>query len=309
MPFCEQCSEKKLYYLKLDYSKKFMSGNPQKMNLRPDDIDLIALLERSLSFFKKYKWIFFAAILVGLLAGYMRYRSLPTVYKSKLILQSSILSNQNAIQIISNWNALLGSGEYTELGKLFNCKEDILEKTKQLKAEEIQKIFTPNNPNGFILTTMVTDISILDELQQGIVHGFNNSESVKERLEMKKLRFAELIEKTNTEIQRLDSTKKLVENILQGNRSGSSLMVDVSGISRQLIELNEKNLFFREEIKLTTGIQVLQSFSKFKHPSGPNLFVWLFLGLVACLSLAFLLTLFISINQTLKKRTQLQKGP
>ena len=216
MPFCEQWSEKKLYYLKLDYSKKFMSGNPQKMNLRPDDIELIALLERSLSFFKKYKWIFFAAILVGLLAGYMRYRSLPTVYKSKLILQSSILSNQNAIQIISNWNALLGSGEYTELGKLFNCKEDILEKTKQLKAEEIQKIFTPNNPNGFILTTMVTDISILDELQQGIVHGFNNSESVKERLEMKKLRFAELIEKTNTEIERLDSTKKTSREYFTG---------------------------------------------------------------------------------------------
>jgi hypothetical protein len=286
-----------------------MSGNPQKLSVRQDDIDLIALLERGISFFKKYRWIFLAAILIGLLAGYLRYRSLPTVYKSKLILQSAVLSNQNAIQIIDNWNALLKSGEYTELSKLFNCNEDVLTKTKELKAEEIQKIFTPNNPNGFVLTAMVTDISTLGDLQKGIVYGFNNSESVKEKLDLKKLRFLELIDKTNTEIQRLDSTKRTVESILNGNRSGSSLMIDVSGISRQIIELNEKNLFYKEEIKLTTGMQVLQSFSKFKNPAGPNLFVWLFLGLVSCLSIAFLFTLFISINQKLKKRTQLQKEP
>lgn len=285
-----------------------MSGNPQKINLRHDDIDLIALLERGISFFKKNRWIFLGAIVVGLVAGYMRYLRLPTVYRSKLILQSAILSNQNAIQIIANWNALLKSGEYTELSRLLNCEEDVLTRTKELKAEEIQKIFTPNNPNGFILTTLVTDINVLNDLQKGIVYGFDNSESVKDKLDLKKNRFLELIDKTNSEIQRLDSTKRIVENILTGNRSGTSLMIDVSGISRQLIELNEKNLYYKEEIKLMTGIQVLQSFSKFKNPAGPNLLVWLFLGLVSCVSIAFLISLIISVNQTLKKRIQLQKA-
>ena len=295
-------------YHKLDYpNNNFMSEGTQKSNFRHDDIDLIVFLERGISFLKKYKWVFIAATVVGLLAGFLWYRSLPPVYKSRLILQSTILSNQNAMQIVANWNALLKSGEHTALGAIFNCKEDVLGKVKEIKAEEIQKIFTPNNPNGFILDALVTDVSILDDLQKGIVYGFNNSESLKDKLDSKRNRLRELIDKTNAEIQLLDSTKKTVENILNGNRSGSSLMIDISGISRQLIELNEKYLFYKEELKFMEAIQVLQGFSKFKNPIGPNLFVWLFLGLASCLSIAFLYTLFSSINQKLKRSARFRK--
>ena len=285
-----------------------MSGDTKKPELRDDDIDLIALLERVISFFKKYKWIFIAAIIVGLLTGFLRYRTLPPIYKSKLILQSTILSNQNAIQIIANWNALLKSGEHSELAEIFNCKEDILNKVKEIKAEEIQKIFTPNNPNGFILNALATDISVLDDLQKGIVHGFNNSESVKDKVATKRNRLRELIDKTNTELLRLDSTKKSIENMLDGNKPGPSIMIDVSNISRQLIEINEKHLYYKEELQLTNAIQVLQSFSKFNKPVGPNLFVWLFLGLASCLSIAFLYALLSSINQKLKRSSRLWKG-
>lgn len=284
-----------------------MSDDTKNPELRKDDIDLIVFLERSISFFKKYKWIFIAAAIIGLVAGFVWYRSLPRVYKSRLILQSTILSNQNSIQIVANWNALLKSREHTELAATLNCTEDILHKVKEIKAEEIQKIFTPNNPNGFILTALVTDLSILDDLQKGIVYAFNNSESVKDKLDAKRNRLETLMDKTNREIQRLDSTKRTVENILNGNRSGSSLMIDISGISRQIIELTEKNLFFKEELKFTNAIQVLQGFSKFKKPAGPNLLVWLVLGLASCLSIAFLYTLFSSVNQKLKRSVRLRK--
>ena len=285
-----------------------MSGDQNKTNIQPDDVDLIALLERSILFFKKYKWIFLAAILLGLLLGFLRYRSLPAVYKSRLILQSTILSNQNAIQIVANWNALLKSTEQIDLTVTFNCREGILHKVKQIKAEEIQKIFTPTNPNGFTIDVLITDVSILDELQQGILYGFYNNEYVKDRLTAKKNRLGELIDKTTMELKRLDSTKKTVENILSGKgSSSSSLIVDASGISRQWIEMNEKLLSFREELKFSNGVQVLQSFSKFKRPAGPNLFVWLFLGLASCLSIAYLSALFSSINQKLKRRAWLRK--
>jgi len=284
-----------------------MSGNTKTPELRNDDIDLIVLLERAISFFKKYKWIFITAIAAGLLAGFLRYRTLPAVYKSRLILQSTILSNQNAIQIITNWNALLKGREYEELAAAFNGKEDILKKVKEIKAEEIQKIFTPNNPNGFILTALVTDVSIFDDLQKGIINGFNNSESVKDKLTVKRSRLTELIDKTNTELLRLDSTKKSIENILDGNKPGPSIMIDVSNISRQLIEINEKHLYYKEELQLTNAIQVLQSFSKFNKPVGPSLFVWLFLGLASCLSIAFLYTLFSSLNQKLKRSSRFRK--
>ena len=128
-----------------------MRGDTKTPGSQPDEIDLLALLERSILFFKKYKWIFLAAILLGLLLGFLRYRSLPRLYKSRLILHSIVLTNQNDIQIVANWNALLKSGGYAELAADFNCREDILPKVKQIKAEEIQKVFTPTNPNGFTI--------------------------------------------------------------------------------------------------------------------------------------------------------------
>ena len=155
---------------------------------------------------------------------------------------------------------------------------------------------------------LVTDVSILEKLQQGIVYGFDNSEYVKDRLTAKRNRLRELIDKTTIEVKRLDSTKKTVENILSGKgSSSSSLIVDASGISRQWIEMNEKLLSFNEELKFSNAVQVLQGFSKFKRPAGPSLFVWLFLGLAFCLTIAYLYALFSSINQKLKSRSRLLK--
>ena len=88
-----------------------MSPNPKNTELQHDDIDLIVLLQRGISFFKKHKWIFIAATVTGLLLGFLRYRSLSPIYQSRFILQSTILSNQNAIQIVTNWNALLKNRE------------------------------------------------------------------------------------------------------------------------------------------------------------------------------------------------------
>ena len=145
-----------------------MSGDLRNSQTRPDDIDLLALLERCIHFFRRNRWIFLTGILVGLLLGFLKYSSLPTIYKSRLILNSSLLSNQNYIQIVTNWNALLKSGEHKTLVDLFNTTDNVLQKVKQIKAEEIQKIFSANNPNGFMIDVWVTDISILDNLQKGI---------------------------------------------------------------------------------------------------------------------------------------------
>lgn len=272
---------------------------------RQDDIDLIVLLKKSLLFFKKNKWIFITCVLLGLIAGFLRYCSLPTVYKSRLIVHSFVLTNQNDIQIVANWNALLKSHDYAALCERFNVSEDVLEKLKQIKAEEIQKVFTPTNPNGFTIEVYVTDPGILPAIQKGIVYAFDNSEYVKDRLIAKRARLEELIDKTSKEVRRIDSTKKIIENIITGKgNSSSSLIVDGSTISRQLIEMNEKLLGFKEELKFTGAIQVLQGFSQFKKPAGPNLFVWLSLGLITGLVIAWLIALFRSVNLKLKARVQ-----
>ncbi|MES1218434.1 MAG: hypothetical protein ABUT20_23205 [Bacteroidota bacterium] len=268
-----------------------------------EDVDLLLLIERVIAFFKKYKWVFIIAIVAGLASGTYTYSSLPKVYKSRLIAHSFLLTNQEEIQIIENWNELLSRHEYVSLGKIFNCPENILHSLKQIKGDEIQKVFTPANPNGFLIEVTVTDISLLDSFQTAIVYGLENTDYLKARIELKRANLRELIAKTTTEIEKFNATKKRLEDIINGDKKSSySSIIDITGVSKQLIDMNEKLINYKQDLQFANALEVLQGFSKFKQPTGPKLFVWLFLGLVSFLSIAYLYALISSINEKLKIR-------
>jgi hypothetical protein len=284
-----------------------MSADSKNTTTTPEDIDLLLLVERSLLFFRKYKWVFVIAVVLGLSSGFFIYRSLGKIYTSRLLVHSFILTNPEQIQVVENWNELLQKKEYEALAAAFNCRENIFYSLKRMKAEEIQKVFTGANPTGFFIEVNVTNNAILDDLQNGIIYGFENGEYIKERLAIKKARLKELIDKTGIEIERLDSTKKLVENIIEGKgKSSSSLIIDGSSINRQLIEMNEKLLAYKEDLKFTNSVQVLQSFSKFRLPAGPKLIPWLMIGLLFFLCLAYVYALYSAIKEKLKKRSRTQ---
>jgi hypothetical protein len=285
-----------------------MNADPNKQEAPPEDIDLFLLIERSILFFRKYRWVFISAILLGLSVGYYFYRSIPKTYKSRMIVHSFLLSNQEEIQIVTNWNELLKKKEFAALTTALHCDENILQKVKRIKASEIQQVFSQVNPNGFIIDVLVTDTRVLDELQRGLIYGFENSEYIRQRLAFKKANLKELIEKTSIEVNKLDSTKKMVEKIIRGEeRISSSLIIDGSSVNRQLIEMNEKLLSFRENLQFTNAIQVLQGFEKFSRPDGPNLLPWLVIGLLVFLSLGYVYALLSSINDGLKRRAIYRK--
>jgi hypothetical protein len=280
-----------------------MNAGEKNLKSASEDIDLLLLIERCVLFFRKYKWTFIIATIAGVVLGTGFYFSLSKVYKSRLIAHSFMLTNQEEIEIVDNWNELLKKKEYTALASAFHCPENILHPLKKIKAEEIQKVFTPSNPNGFSIEVTVTDNAILPELQKGIIYGLENSEYVRERTAIKRANLQELINKTSHEIMKLDSTKETMERIINGQGPSSpSLIIDGSSVNRQLIEMNEKLLYFKESLQFSNAVQVLQSFSRFKQPAGPKLVVWLFIGLLVCLSLAWLYTLFHSISLRLKTR-------
>lgn len=282
-----------------------MNPNRPVVDTTTEDIDLLLLLERSLGFFKKYRILFIIAFVAGTAWGVYKYVTVQKIYSSRLIAHSSVLTNQEEIQLIDNWDNLIKKHEYTEVAEAFHCPETILHKVKSIEGTEIQKVFSPTNPNGFYIDVNVTDNSILDELQKGIVYGFENGDYVKGRLVFKRDRLKEMIDKTNIEILKLDSNKAELEKIIMGKeRPSSSLIVDGSSINRQLIDMNEKLLFWQEELNFSNGIQVLQGFSKFDKPTGPKLFVLLALGWIFSLSLAYIYALISSLNQKLKARSQ-----
>jgi hypothetical protein len=275
-----------------------------------EDIDLILLLERALKFFKRFRWVFIIAVLLGIGAAVFLYKSSPKVYKSRMIVHSFVLTNQELIEITDNWSQLLKKKEMTQLSLLFSTPESTLQSLKKIKAEELQQVFTANNPNGFIIDVLVTDNSILDSLQKGMVYAFENSEYIKARLAFKRKNLEELIATTSREIIRLDSTKKIMENILAGKEhTSSSLIMDGSSVNRQLIEMNEKLLAFRETLAFTNAVQVLQSFSKFQKPAGPSLLPRLAICILFFLVLAYIYALIRSVNEQLAIRSGKKNSP
>ncbi|MES1224804.1 MAG: hypothetical protein ABUT20_55450, partial [Bacteroidota bacterium] len=92
-----------------------MSTDTKSPDTQSEDIDLLLLIERVILFFRKFKWVFIIAVILGISAGLFIYRLLPTVYKSRLIVHSFILTNQEEIGIADNWNQLLKKKEYTAL--------------------------------------------------------------------------------------------------------------------------------------------------------------------------------------------------
>ncbi len=286
-----------------------MNADAKNEAVPSEDIDLFLLIERSILFFRKFRWVFIISILLGISSGLYFFFSIPKTYKSRMIVHSFLLTNQEEIQIINNWNDLLKKKEYNALTRAFHCSEDMLHKVKWIKAKEIQQVFSQVNPNGFTIDVLVTDNIILDELQKGLVYGFENNTYIKSRLDVKKAAFKELIDKTSEEIKKLDSTKRIVEDIISGKeRSSPSLIIDGSSVNRQLIEMNEKLLSFRESLEFTKAVQVLQGFEKFRIPDGPKLIPWLVIGLLVFLSFGYVFALISSIKQGLKTRAMNRQG-
>jgi hypothetical protein len=271
----------------------------------PDELDLIVVVERMVAFIKRFFYILIIFPTIGIIAAFLLFLSTQKKYTSELILHSYILSNLENIQIIENWKDLLRKKEYNTLAGIWNSNPDLIKKVNKISAEEIQKLYVQDNPHGFIVQVIVKDTSVLDNLQQGIVYGLENTDYVKQRLITKKANLIELIEKVKVEITKLDSTKLAVENILNNkNKSSSSLFVDITSINSGIISLNEKRLAYQEQLKFANAVQVLQNFNKFSHPESRNGPLLLFVGAIIGLVIGYLICLIIAVRQKLIERSK-----
>jgi hypothetical protein len=270
-----------------------------------DDLDLIVVVERMVAFVKRFFYILIIFPTVGIIAAFLLFLSTQRMYTSELVLHSYILSNLENIQIIENWKVLLRKKEYNTLAGIWNTNPDLIKKVKKISTEEIQKLYVQDNPHGFIVRVTVEDTSILDKLQQGIVYGLENTEYVKQKLITKKANLIELIEKVKGEITKLDSTKLAVENILNNkNKSSSSLFVDITSINSGIINLNEKLLVYKEQLKFANAIQVLQNFNKFSNPESRNGPLLLLVGAITGLVIGYLISLIIAVRRKLIERSK-----
>jgi hypothetical protein len=276
-----------------------MAEESNDLESKRDDLDLITLVEKIISFCSSYGRLIATSSIAGILLGALLFLITPKQYSSTLLLHSFTLTNTEYINIIENWNELLKKGEYDALSKDFDCDPQMLKKVSKISASEIQKLYIQNNPNGFMVEVLVKDTGVLDELQKGIVHGLENGGYLKEKLNSKKANLTQLIEKVKSEIIKLDSTKKNIENSINNNtKSSSSFIIDISNITGQMMTLNEKLIGYEEDLRFTSAVQVLHDFAKFKNPESPKLFKSLLLGFIA----GFVIGYFLAIYKYVKSR-------
>ena len=278
--------------------------NGKAQYIASDDIDLINIVERAFLFFRRYRIAFIIAVVAGIGLGCLQYYTSGKMFKSRLILHSSFLTNLEEIEIISYWNELLKRNEYPALAQSFNCDEKMLHKVVSIEGSEILKNYSASNPNGFYIDARIRDNAVLPDLQKALVYGLNNTEYVKQRLSLRKKDVETLIDKVTAEIQKLDSVKKSIESVITSrDKNSASFMLDIPGVNREFIDLNEKLLSYREELQFSSsGIQVLQSFVPLNTPVSISLRVMILLGILFCLFIAFIFTIVHSVSERLKKR-------
>ena len=169
----------------------------QQKGTQSDELDLMHLIEKGADFFRSFGRLIFLFIMIFLGLFLLLYFISPKKYTSRVIMQSKIVTNQEQIEIIETWKKLLKTGEKALLASQMNLDSAIIDKLKDIKAEEVQKLYSPENPNGFMVDVLVTDTSIFDEIENGILFGLQNNEYVSERVATRKATLNQLIEKVN----------------------------------------------------------------------------------------------------------------
>ena len=281
-----------------------MAENVQQLQERSDELELIGLVERGVSFLKKFGiWIIIFST-IGLGLGILLYSLSPKLYPSTLLLHSVILTNEEEIAIIDTWKDLMKKGERKALAGTLNLDSSTVSQLVKIDAEQIQKLYSQNNPNGFMVEVLVKDTSILYDLEKGIVYGLESSSYVQDRVASRRERLKAMIEKVNSELSKLDSMKTSIQRIIAGKSSGgSSFMLDVSGINAQWIGLNEKVLALEEELRFVNAVQVLQSFNRISRPESPKLLKTLFFGVLAGGFIGYIIALVRYLLSKLKERS------
>lgn len=266
-----------------------------------DELDLLVLLYKAILFLKRFGKLLIFLTLSGIIAGGIYYFITPRVYTSALMLQSDYMSNTEQVEIIKNWNTLLIRQQQDLLAEQWHCPDEILSKVTQIKAEEIKKAGITSQ-NAFKVQVWVKDTTIWEQLQNCIIKGLKNNEYIQSRVAAKQADLKQLIYKTKEEIGKLDSIKsRIASNIMSGNQSASSFIIDISSVNTQMLSLNEKLVSYENDLKFTEAITVLQKFIKFKKPESPKLIMSVTAGGIAGLLMGYLVAIFIYIKNKLRK--------
>ncbi|QHT68814.1 hypothetical protein GXP67_20255 [Rhodocytophaga rosea] len=282
----------------------------EKINIRSekdDEIDLIELLTKAILFLKQYVGLLIIFTIIGILIGILLYTRTPFYYKSRMIVNSTALSNPEAINIINSWQVHITKNDYEILARKLNLSYETAYKIKNFKANETvpaenKRFLPPEAEDGsFTIEASVSDVQVLDSLEMAIINFLEDNKYIKIRSALKKANLQRLKIKIDNEIASLDSLKHSLNNILNNNRYPSgAFLTNPAEVNVKIIELYERSLNIETSIKLVDDVQVVESFTKSNTPDGPDLIKFPAIGGAIGLFLAFVIVFVLYLRNKIR---------
>lgn len=258
-----------------------------------DEIDLRKLARSVRDFLRSNIRILAAFILAGAALGLAASFLIPPRYESQMTLQSDILKDHFAMRLSDNLSRLIEERNYAVLGERLSLTK---EEARTLRSIEIETVVQPplNEEDEEVakmtITARVTEVAVLPKLQVGLVNYMRNLDFVKIRVRQREAMYKALIDQLDHEIRSLDSLKATLLGRRNSGTSGAGLvLIDPTNIYAQLVELNKKEIEYKNSLELYDSIQIMEGFTPFEEPVFPKIPIMLLLG--SALGLAVGLTL------------------
>ena len=275
-----------------------------------EELNLSELFSNFVNFVARNSRILIMIVLITVI-GVVAFQKLkPTVYETKAICMSGVaeyerqeqiedLSQRTAIDLVNFLKINIDNEDYQQLSALLGVDIEIANTVKGIDAEQLyqqdmdEKFYALNK---FEVTLVLSDNSIIEDVQDGLIYYFNNNKFIMSYYEEYKKSCNNLINDINSEIESLASFREQANsqfslgltNTLAGkNKSLSNEIIALSHVREDII-INKK---------LLKPLVFVQDFAKVEQKED-DVLLWGLLGGV----LSFILGLFIALVKEVKTR-------
>jgi hypothetical protein len=322
----------------IDLRKLFQAIGKFFVNIGHGFINIILAIRRATF---RYKYLLIAAIIFGLIIGFVFNQISKPYYQTSLLLKSDYLNTKLVDNNIAKLNLLCEEKERDGLAKVLNISNevasnivgfdfvpyvdeaDIIEiallkqKLEELKIDQkdIDKMIEQieiENRNTFLITVHIYNTEIIENLQEALVGYFKNNPYVANRIKSNRVKQELLIAKLSRDVTLLDSLKgsynlNLKLQATKPNDASNSVILGESGAVDPVSIYNQGVSLFsllqstKTAYELGSDFELVDGFTTFSKPESPGLLKSAVIVAGIFLALAYSLIMLIEINSYLNK--------
>jgi len=259
-----------------------------------EDLDLFATFLKAVRIVVVHFWLFVLFFLGGAAVGAILFFTSPKVYESKMIVSSSILTDSYVKVMFENASKYLRQGNSDVLAEQFHISEATARQISTLEIENLSSVLSnsPKENDRFLITAEVYDTKILPELQKGLVTYLESNDFVKVRVEQNRSLYKEMLKSVEKEIQDMEELKRRISSGDFFQAAKGNMMFDPTTVNSKILELTERKIGYQNSLQLSSSVQVIDKFTKFKRHSNPKISVLMISGATTGLILAGLIIFY-----------------